>query len=107
MTADFRSAMFAAMSVLPLAITGCGNGGTGGTGTLSVQVTDAPVDGAQQVVVQFHAIELQGPNGTTTLYYCRDATTGQTVLSTTACAQPAPQQIDLLALNNGTSAALF
>lgn len=33
------------------------------TGTLSVDVTDAPVDNAEAVVVQFTGIEIQGPGG--------------------------------------------
>jgi hypothetical protein len=91
-----------------LALTACGGGGdSGGTGTLSLHITDAPVDDAQAVVVQFHGIELNGPGGTTTLYYCRNAASGQTVISPSTCAQPAPLQLDLLALNSGTSAVLL
>jgi hypothetical protein len=91
-----------------LALTACGGGGdSGGTGALSLHITDAPVDDAQAVVVQFHGIELNGPGGTTTLHYCRDAASGQTVVSPSACVQSAPLQLDLLTLNSGTSAVLL
>lgn len=41
----------------------CGGGGGGGTGTVSLAITDAPVDGVDQVWVQFQSIELKPKNG--------------------------------------------
>lgn len=104
-----KGSVFGLLAAGALALTACGGASDGGaaTGTLSLQITDAPVDDAESVFVQFHGIELHGPGGTTTLYYCRDATSGQTVLSPSTCVQPAPRQLDLLALNSGTSAILF
>lgn len=101
-----RGVAFAALAWSASVLPGCGSASGIGSGTLSLSVADAPVDGAQQVVVQFHGLMLQGPNGTTTLTYCRDATGRLTVTSST-CAQPLPQQINLLALTGGLSAPLL
>ena len=91
-----------------LAIAGCGGsgGGSGGasTGTLSLQITDGPVDTAEHVYVQFSGLEIQSADGKrSTLYYCQDpADATKTVLSDTACTTPAaPKQLDLLALSGG------
>ncbi len=60
------------------------------TGTLSVAVTDAPVDGATEVVVIFDAIELNPKQGeNVTISFAE------------------PQSIDLLALQNGNTAPLL
>lgn len=79
--------------LLAFSLFACG-GGSGGDssniGTLSVYITDAPVDGATEVVVKFSAIELkpnQGENITITF--------------------DEPQSIDLLALQNGDIAPLI
>jgi len=97
-----------------LAINGCGGsgGGSGGasTGTLSLQITDGPVETADNVFIQFHGLELQSADGKrTTLYYCQDpADATKTVLSETACTTPAaPKQLDLLALTGGQAEALL
>ncbi len=101
--------MFGAMLVLA----GCGGSGSGSgasTGTMSLQITDAAVDNADHVYVQFHGIELQAADGTrTTLYYCEDPMDStKTVVSDSACTtQPAPKQIDLLALNGGLADTLL
>jgi hypothetical protein len=106
-----QGSVFGLLAIGALSLTACGGGSDSGasTGALSINITDAPVDGAQEVVIQFHGLELHGPGGTTTLYFCRDAASGQTVISPSTCAQPAspPPQLDLLALNSGTSAALL
>lgn len=44
-------------------LAGCGGGNGGGTGSLSLGVTDAPVDDADAVVVTFSAVELLGSDG--------------------------------------------
>jgi len=104
--------MFGVMLVLA----GCGgssggNSGTGAsTGTLSMQITDAAVDNAQYVYIQFHGLELQSADGKrTTLYYCEDPMNpGGTIVSTDACTtSPKPMQIDLLALNSGLADSLL
>ena len=46
-----------------LLLSGCGGGSGGGTGTLNVGVTDAPIDGAYEVVVTFSGVELKPVNG--------------------------------------------
>ena len=52
----------AGMAVLMVACGG-GGGGDASTGSLSVGVTDAPVDSADEVVVEFYGVELQPANG--------------------------------------------
>ena len=96
--------MFGAMLVLA----GCGGSGGGSsgtsTGTMSLRITDAAVDSAEHVYVQFHGIELQSADGKrTTLNYCEDPMDAtKTIVSDSACTTPpAPKQIDLLALNGG------
>ena len=89
---------------------GCGNSSTTGSGALSLQITDAAVDGAEHVYVQFHGLGIQSASGTrTTLYYCQDSMDPmKTVVSAAACATPAaPKQIDLLALAGGQAEALL
>lgn len=80
--------------LLPLAaaaslLTACG-GGSAGTGTMNLGVTDAAVDGAAKVVVEFTGVELK-PQGGAAIQFTL----------------PAPRQIDLLNLNGGGSAELL
>ncbi|MHB8667817.1 MAG: DUF4382 domain-containing protein [Burkholderiales bacterium] len=87
-----------------------GSGASGGTGTLSLNVTDGPVYTADHVYIQFHGIELQpSSGGRITLYYCQDPMdAAKTVVSETACTTPAaPEQLDLLALNGGLTGLLL
>ncbi|MGA9033496.1 MAG: DUF4382 domain-containing protein [Sulfuricaulis sp.] len=92
-----------------LAVSSCGGSGGGGssgagTGTLSLQITDGPVETADNVLIQFSGLEIQAADGKrTTLYYCQDpADATKTVLSDTACTTPpATKQLDLLALSGG------
>lgn len=90
---------------------GCGGGSGSGasTGVLSVHITDAPVDGAEHVYVQFSGLELQGNGQHLTLYYCQDpADSTKTIVRDTSCnTNPAPKQIDLLALNSGLADTLL
>jgi hypothetical protein len=59
-------------------------------GTLSLSITDAPIDSATEVVVQFNAVELKPQEGESfTINF------------------DTPQSIDLLALQNGTVAPLL
>ena len=61
-----NTAMTRTAGFLPaLLLAACGGGGGGGTGTgaLSLAITDAPVDGVDQVWVQFQSIEVKPKNG--------------------------------------------
>lgn len=77
------------------ALSGCSGGGGGGggfatnTGSLTLGVTDAPVDDATKVVVEFTGVELQPQSG-----------------KAITINLPAPRQIDLLALS-GTASELI
>jgi len=103
-------ALFSAL----LAINGCGGSGGGssgaGTGTLSLQITDGPVETAEHVYIQFSGLEIQSADGKrTTLYYCQDpADATKTVLKDSACTTlPAPKQLDLLAISGGQADLLL
>ncbi|WP_165797338.1 DUF4382 domain-containing protein [Solimonas fluminis] len=77
--------------VLAAALAACGGGGgSGDTGTVNLGVTDAPVDSATAVVVEFSGVEAK-PQGGRALSFDF----------------PAPRQIDLLALQGGDSALLL
>ena len=58
-------------------------------GKLAVAVTDAPVDGAEAVVVQFTGVEIQGPDGRQTFDFA------------------SPKTIDLLELTGDESLELL
>lgn len=82
-------------TLLPLSIalllTSCGGGGSGGsTGSLTLGITDAPVDNADAVWVEFTGIEIKPANGSS---YNIDF--------------DHPKQINLLALTGGTSEILL
>jgi len=67
----------------------CGGGSNESSGAVSVNMTDAPVDGATSVVVAFTGIDLQRSDGTlTTITF------------------PSTHSIDLLKLQNGATGAL-
>jgi len=105
-----QTASFLACAVL---LAGCGDSGSSvntGSGALTLRITDAAVDSARHVYIQFHGLEIQHANGMlTTLYYCQDAVdASKTVVSSVACSTPAaPKKIDLLALNGGQSDVLL
>lgn len=61
-----------------------------GTGTLSLSITDGPVDSASQVVVVFNAIEIKPEEGSSITINLDE-----------------PEMLDLLALQNGESAPLI
>lgn len=95
-----------------LTVASCGgSGGDGaGTGTLSLQITDGPVEDAEHVYIQFSGLQLQSADGPrTTLYYCQDpANPALTVVSEDACTTPpAPKRFDLLALTGGEAELLL
>lgn len=91
-----------------LAVAGCGGGGSSaggaGTGALSLQIADGPVETAEHVYVQFSGLELQPADGQRiTLSYCEDpADATKVVVSDTACVTKATsKQFDLLTLTGG------
>ncbi|UCH53203.1 MAG: DUF4382 domain-containing protein [Pseudomonadota bacterium] len=96
-----------------LALSACGDGSGsagGGSGMLTLRITDAPVDSAtvEHVYVQFSGVELQREGGRLNFYFCADpADPNNTVVSTTPCTTPKARQLDLLALNSGVSATLL
>jgi hypothetical protein len=67
----------------------CGNESSTGAGEISLSITDAPVDGAEHVVVEFTGIEIQSDSGRHTINYF------------------SPKTIDLLALQGGLSEFLL
>lgn len=84
-----RFVFMAALTVfLALSLAGCGSDSE--TGTLSLSVTDAPVDGAVSVVVQFTGVQLLSTSGKL-LTFNFDT----------------PKTIDLLALQGGNSNLLL
>jgi hypothetical protein len=90
---SFRVASCAALVAAVAALAGCGGDGSDGmqsnTGTLRLGITDAPVDQADAVVVQFTGVELKPIGGAP---FSRDF--------------PAPKTLDVLALQ-GTARALL
>jgi hypothetical protein len=93
-------------SIAALVVAGCGgSGGSGGNapGALTLHITDAAVDAADHVFVQFHGVEIQGAGQLITLLYCQDPSDPtKTVVRQGACTTPAaPKQLDLLALSGG------
>ena len=50
------------------------NGSGSGTGSMSLAVTDTPVDSAQSVVVAFTGVTLHGPDGTKTITFSQEKT---------------------------------
>jgi hypothetical protein len=84
---------------LALMLVACGDGDGGGntsTGTLNLDITDASVDAAMAVVVEFTGVELQHSGGERIDYDFVDD-----------LGDPEPRQIDLLALTGGTTEILL
>jgi len=98
-----------------LAVAGCGGSGGGGgagggTGVLSLHITDAAVDSAEHVYIEFSGLEIQASDGKrTALHYCQDPTdASKTIASEAACTTPvATKQLDLLALSGGLAETLL
>jgi hypothetical protein len=58
---------FGLVASVCLTLSGCGGGSSGsGTGTLSMGITDAPIDSAEAVVIHVTSATLHGPGGDTT-----------------------------------------
>lgn len=62
MNYTFRLLIFLGSLFINFTLTGCG-GSNSGTGTLSLGITDAPVDSAEAVVIHFTEATLHGPDG--------------------------------------------
>ena len=86
-----------AATFVALMLTACGGGGgDSSTGTLDLAITDAPVDDAKAVVVEFTGVQLQHAGGERIDYDFVDELDN-----------PEPRQIDLLALTGGTTELLL
>lgn len=96
----------ACVTVLPLMVVGCGSD-NGGSGTVTIDVTDAPVDGVQKVEVQFSGVEIHGSKNRYSFYFCKDLSGGASTVSSTPCVTPDVKSIDLLKLTGGDSTALL
>jgi hypothetical protein len=86
-----RASFLAIFTVL--AVEGCGGGGgtdAPATGALSINMTDAPIDGASEVVVRFTGVELHRTNGETVTVDFGSST----------------KSIDLIKLQGGVTSAL-
>ncbi len=55
--------ILAMLATVALGLGACGGSGGGSAGQMSLAVADAPVDGAQSVVVKFTGVELTGDSG--------------------------------------------
>ena len=71
--------VFLSGAVLALAACGGGGGSNSSTGTLKLGVTDAPVDHATDVVVEFSGVELKRKGGAAFSIDFKDPQTGQPV----------------------------
>lgn len=87
-----------ATALIGLSMVGCGGGGgtDAGTGDLSLSITDAPVDGADAVVVFFDAVTVQSGGGSRQTYTVTDPVTDQPGRS-----------VDLLQLTGSRSVVLL
>lgn len=54
------------LAAIPLFISGCGSDSSTGSGTLSVNLTDAPIDEANAVVIEFTGVSIKRKSGTAT-----------------------------------------
>src|SRR5688572_3048591 len=91
---QMRAAIPAAAISMVLGLSACGGSGGGGsdTGQLSLGVTDAPVDEASSVVVQFSGVAFK-----------RAGAAAEIVENLT----PSPRQLDLLQYQGGRAALLL
>lgn len=86
-----------AVAGLALAVTACDSNEPASTGSLSVGVTDAPVDTAQEVIVEFSGVEIKPADGESISFNFTEKCSDD----------PAACQIDLLTLTNGVSQQLI
>jgi hypothetical protein len=110
MTSMKKLAQFVGLGLTAMVLAACGGGGSssGGTGLMSLAVTDAPIDErATRVVVRFTHIELKPRDGDRVVI-CLDSEEAY-VLSEeqTSCPTTGVREIDLLALQGEESEFLF
>lgn len=86
-----------AVAGLALAVTACDSNDSASTGSLSVGVTDAPVDTTQKVIVEFSGVEIKPADGESISFDFTERCT----------TDPASCQIDLRTLTNGVSQQLL
>jgi hypothetical protein len=99
--------------------TGCNSGSdtadskgsitTAGNGSITLGITDAPVDGAQSVTVEISAIEVHSSDGGANynFYFCKDPNGGPSSVVTAPCSTPDTKSLDLLQLTGGVSDLLL
>jgi len=90
---QFTKSILLLITILSLSLTGCGSGGSSNgpsTGLLSLHITDAPVDNASHVIVEFTGVEIQSSSGNRTNFNFSP-----------------PRQIDLLSLHGGGSEVIL
>lgn len=93
----FRFINLVLLLSLTVSLSGCGSdsdsSGDGATGSFTLRVTDAPVDMADNVWIQFRGLELHAATGERiTFFYCQQgANPGETVVDTSPCSPPGPQ----------------
>ena len=90
MVPQFRLGLVGLLATTALGVAACGGSGAGGTGQMKLAVADAPVDGAQAVVVKFTGVELTGNSG-----------------NPVQITFPQPKSIDLLNQSGTATAVLF
>ena len=83
----------ASIIALTLVMAGCGSSSqdSGDTGSMSLSITDAPIDDASSVVVQFSEVQVRGAESSQNLNFTFDP----------------PKSIDLLTLQGTATEALF
>ncbi len=113
MTSIKKLAQLVGLGVATMGLVACGGGGSssGGTGLMSLAVTDAPIDDAKHVWVEFTHVELQPVDDGERVVICldqEDAYFLDTSGARASCPAPAePREIDLLALQGEESEYLF
>ena len=90
MSPQTRLGLVGLLAATALGLNACGGGGAADTGQMKLSVADAPVDGAQAVVVKFTGVELTGNSG-----------------NPVTITFPQPKTIDLLNQSGTASAVLF
>lgn len=104
----YHEMRFTLAMLVPLLLLGCGgSSGSSSTGSLTLQLTDAPVDNAEEVWIQFRGVEIHGSGASYNYYFCKDPVTSETITASNSCVEYAPKKLNLLALTNGISEVLL
>lgn len=94
-------------STSPSTSSGSTSGDVAAVGRLNLAVTDAPVDAATAVVVEFSGVEIKPASGAAVEFYFCAAEEDAVTVSEEPCDEPGTRSIDLLALQGGGSAMLL